>query len=159
MITESKARPNNHQIGRAGLYRAAAELELLGIDVRVDREPVGIDGAAADVLTLRRNGDVVGKLRVRTTLLSSARGYQARIDDDFTAVDGWVFVDLQPTGEATFYIVPSAWLATDIDHRHQQFLADHGNERPQTKDSKHHLIEVERLEQWRNAWSFIAGLE
>jgi len=29
------------------------------------------------------------------------------------------------------------------------------NERPQTKDSKHHLIPVERLDRWRGAWSSI----
>jgi hypothetical protein len=159
MITETSARPNNHQIGRAGLYRTAAELQMRGIDVRVDRESVGIDGAVADVLTLRRKGTVVAKLRVRTTLLSSARGFQARIDDDFTAVDGWVFVDLQPTGEANFYVVPSTWLAADVERSHKQFLAEHGNERPRTKDSRHHLIEVERLERWRGAWRSIEALK
>src|SRR4051794_28537829 len=117
-MTEALARPNNQQIGRAGLYRVAAELEMRGIDVRVDREAVGIDGAPADVLTLRRKGQLLGRLRVRTTLLTNARGFQARIDDDFTAVDGWVFVDLLPSGEAKFYIVPSTPLADDVEHRH-----------------------------------------
>ncbi len=158
MTTETSARPNNNQIGRAGLYRAAAELEMRGVDVRIAREAVGVAGAMADVLDLRRKGSSVGKLRVRTTLLSSARGFQARVDDEFTAVDAWVFVDLQPTGEAQFFIVPAAWLASDVKERHEQFLADHDNERPRTKDSPHHLIEVERLEQWRGAWDSIDGL-
>jgi hypothetical protein len=154
MTTEYSRQPNNHQIGRAGLYRAASELQIRGVDVHVEREP----GGAIDVLTLRRKGNFVVKMRVRTSLRSSSRGYQVRLDDDFTAVDVWVFLVLKTTGEATFYIVPPKWLATDVEHAHRQYLADHGDERPRTKDSQHHHIDIERLGQWRDAWGVIEEL-
>ena len=154
MTTEPQGQPSNQQIGRAGLYRAASELQIRGIDARVEREP----GALIDVLTLRRKGSFVGKLRVRTSLRSSSRGFQVGLDDDFTAVDGWVFLVLKTTGEATFYIVPPKWLATDVEHAHQKYLAEHGDERPRTKDSRHHHIDVGRLEQWRDAWGLVEGL-
>lgn len=157
MITEqTSARPSNHHVGRAGLYRVAAEIELRCFDVRVDREP----GAAPDVLTLQRRRNVVGTLRVRTTRYSpnDTRGWQGRVDEDFMAVNGWVFVDLPATGEATFYPVPSEWLAKDIGRRNEEYLREHGNGRPRNPDTKHHKIEVEHLEDWRGKWDFIERL-
>ena len=68
----------------------------------------------------------------------------------------WVFVDLSDGIEsAAYYIIPGWWIRRDIYKAHAEWLAQHGGERPVTKDSDHHAVPLERIEEWGERWDVL----
>jgi hypothetical protein len=68
----------------------------------------------------------------------------------------WIFVDLSVSELIPdFYVVPDNWIRNDIYVHHQEYLQRHGGERAITKDSTHHAISLDRIEQWHDRWDIL----
>jgi hypothetical protein len=63
----------------------------------------------------------------------------------------WVFVDLSVEPPA-YYVARDEWVRRDIFDAHQRYLQRHGGHRAKNDASDHHAIQLERVQQWRNAW-------
>jgi len=63
----------------------------------------------------------------------------------------WVFVDLgyEPP---KFYIVPFWWISNDIYQDYEKYLRIHGGHRPRNDQSKHHAIQLKRINAWEGQW-------
>lgn len=149
-------KPNNFQINEAGAHLIAAKLLLLGWPSGSfliygprecgvpNRYRVRVQNRAGDKLSLRP------RVRRSGTWYEPA-DYRAENDDAYP-----VFVDLAEGGLA-FYVVPPHWLEQDIRTRHQQYLDEHQGHRARNDASKHHAVELEHIEQWRDRWDLIEG--
>lgn len=66
----------------------------------------------------------------------------------------WVFVDLG--GEhPVYYIVPRWWVRNNIWHEHRAFFARYELKYGHPRESNHHGIRVERVEEWRGRWEVL----
>jgi hypothetical protein len=132
-----------------------------------------LHGRGAYAVTLagnRRDFDLMASDRSQTRTVyiqvkaKSGRspGWQTRTthgrarESDPSKTRFWVFVDLKQPGEApAYYVVPESWIQNNIHAAHQAYLSSHGGMRPQTLDSTHHKIELQRIEQWRDRWDIL----
>jgi hypothetical protein len=88
-----------------------------------------------------------GTWQVSTTAVESNR-------DQSPGVDCWIFVD-RSTNPVSYYVAPDEWVRRDIALDHERFLNRHGGKRPQSADSTHHAIQLDRIAQWASRWDLI----
>jgi Holliday junction resolvase-like predicted endonuclease len=88
---------------------------------------------------------------------STTRGRQREAEE--TSTRFWVMVDLTPE-IPVFYVMPEWWIQNNIYEVNNAYLARHGGKRSGNADSKHHKIELRRIEQWRvgPAWDLPGGV-
>ncbi|MGH3626301.1 MAG: hypothetical protein ACRDRL_02480 [Sciscionella sp.] len=150
------ARPklNTQQVRDAGQYFVAAEISRQGgYAVLTPGNRKRIDILANDVEHKRFIG-----IQVKTK--TGKGGWQAdtrsgqphKKPKDETAY--WVLVDLSQ-GDPQYYVMPAWWIENDIHTTHHGYLHKHGGHRPHTDDSTHHLITVQRVEQWKDRWDVL----
>lgn len=152
----SNTKPSPHQVALAGRHLVAAELLRRGAShVTLDTEVRGVDLLASS----RDRAWTVG-IKVKTKRTGN---WQATIGRWPSRQPGspdayfWVFVDLgeEPGMKPSFFIIPERWIQEDIDRAHREYLEAHGGSRPQSPSSKHHSIEPQRIERWRDRWDLI----
>jgi hypothetical protein len=105
------------------------------------------DGEALLFVTSRRTGDWQTDIR---------KGKPREPDEADLCF--WVFVDLT-TWQAKFFIAPEWWVQNDIHRDYQAYLERQGGTRAINPESTHHGIKVERIEQWRERWDLLPGLD
>ncbi|SMM98812.1 hypothetical protein SPONN_2829 [uncultured Candidatus Thioglobus sp.] len=68
----------------------------------------------------------------------------------------WIFIDLktEPNIFYKFYVVPLWWIQNDIYTAHERYTSKYHGRRD-NDDSKHHGIELKRIEKWHNKWELI----
>lgn len=68
----------------------------------------------------------------------------------------WLFLDIEDgVSSPKYYVVPDAWIRSDILNHHAAYLEKHGGERPVAKASTHHAIQKWRLTEWRDRWDLL----
>lgn len=103
----------------------------------------------------------VGKEFVITTRAKTSVDWQTSINygketkENANEKDYWIFVDLskQPND---FYIVPLWWIQNDIYKVHTNYLNSNGGIRKKNPNSKHHKVNIERIEQWYSRWDLMS---
>jgi hypothetical protein len=147
-------RRQTHQIGRAGEYYVAAELNRRGFDaVTFTGNMPGIDIMASRV----GEGHTVF-IQVKT----KRRGnwHTSHLEGDKTPRKDffWVFVALpeEQPGHPKYWIVPDCWIRADIKKNHSQYMISwkqkHGD---QERRSTHHGIAESRLKKWQDCWDLL----
>ena len=151
---QQTVKANSQQVARAGEHFVAAELNRRGAYAVTFAGNMPI----IDVLASDNEQTMTVSIQVKTKS-GSSRGWQTDIRrgqpraKDSNENRYWIFVDLGTNGNAPEYcVVPEWWIQSDIYERHQEYLTNHGGERPKTKDSTHHQILPHRIEQWRDRW-------
>jgi hypothetical protein len=148
-------KPNIQQVSRAGEHFVAAELHRRGAYASFARDTQRANILATNTERIRTASIQVKTMTTHAWQTSITRGRKreepAEGDTHF-----WVFVELtKPPAQPEFYVVPEWWIENDIYRVHQEYLARHGGQRAQTKDSTHHAIEPSRIEQWRDQWNLL----
>jgi hypothetical protein len=146
---------NPQQVARAGELYVAAEIHRRGgYAVTFAGNMPGIDILASDVTDQRRISiQVKTKSRGSWHARGSRDGIQ-RIEDPAES-SFWIFVDLAPA-YPTFYVAPRWWVQNDIWTDHTAYLARYEREHGAPRDSDHHGILTQRVEQWRDRWDVLA---
>lgn len=142
-------------VAERGIKLVVTELATLGL--KAERTTVGrsknwlkVATPECTVLlfvTTRRTGDWQSDIR---------KGRPREPEESETRF--WVFVDLR-TWQPKFFVAPEWWVENDIHRTHQAYLTSHGGTRAVNPDSTHHGIKVERIEQWRDRWGLLPGLD
>jgi hypothetical protein len=147
-------RPSNPQVARAGRFLVAAELSLLGADVRFIAESrrKELHATSAD---RRRTVEIKVKTRRAGTWQPSLREAEPQAagseNERF-----WIFVDLsKPNVRPGFFVVPEPWIQQDIREVHEAYLARHGGHRAVTEDSEHHSVSEDRIAEWTDRWDIL----
>jgi hypothetical protein len=66
----------------------------------------------------------------------------------------WIFVDLS-SKHPEYFAVPRWWIRNNIWEVHTAYLARDEQERGHPRESDHHGIPVNRIEQWRARWDIL----
>lgn len=148
---------NTQQVARAGEHFVAGELHRRGAyAVTFAGNMPKIDVLASDKQQLRT---VFIQIKTKS---GASRGWQTSItagqqrDSKTDETRYWVLADLKWPGEAPdYFIIPEWWIQNDIYTAHQQWLVLHSGVRPRTPGSTHHLINRERIEEWRDRWDIL----
>lgn len=150
-------RPNNQQVARAGEHFVAGELHRRGAYA------VTFAGNMPRIDILASNRDQTKDVRIQVkTKSASSPGWQTQTTKGMPRSENpdessyWVLVDLREPGVAPeYYVIPEWWIQNDIHGAHQAYLARHAGIRPRTQDSKHHKIDLKRIEPWRGRWDIL----
>lgn len=149
-------KPTTHQVAQAGQHFVAAELHRRGAHaVTFAGNMPRIDVLATNIEQTRTVGIQVKTKTARDwqTTLKEEQGVQAG-DSHF-----WIFVDLgAASGAPEYYVVPEEWIERNIKETHQAYLDRHGGKRARSPLSKHHSIQKNRIEQWRDRWDLLGIL-
>jgi hypothetical protein len=146
---------NRQQVARAGELFVAAEIHRRGgYAVTFAGNMPGIDILASDIADQRR---ISIQVKTKTSGSWHARGSRDGIQriEDPAESSFWVFVDLAPAFP-TFYVTPRWWVQNDIWTAHTAYLEQYEREHGASRESDHHGILVQRVEQWRNRWDVLA---
>ncbi len=145
----------NQLTARAGEYFVASELNRRGAyAITFAGNMPKIDILATD---LNRTRTVSIQVKTRRT-----GSWQASIDEGQPCGRKpnerhfWVFADLSDSeAPPSYYVVPRWWIQNNIYRVHKASLAKHGDRRKVNPKSKHHSIDVSRIEQWKDRWDIL----
>lgn len=145
----------NQQTARAGEYFVAAELNRRGAYAFTFAGNM----PKIDILVSNLNRTRTVSIRVKTRRTGS---WQTSIDKGQPSKRNpkethfWVFVDLgKSEAPPSYYIVPVWWIRNDIYVNHQKYLAKHHGKRKFNPKSKHHGIDLKRIEGWKDRWDLL----
>ena len=113
----------------------------------------GIDILASDLTGTRR---ISIQVRTKSSGTWHARYPEdaAECGEDAAETSFWVFVDLGGEHPA-YYVVPRWWIRNNIWEVHTAFLARYEQKHGRPRESDHHGIPVDRIEQWRGRWDVL----
>ena len=148
------SRSRTDQVGRAGEYFVAAELNRRGLDaVTFTGNMPGIDIVASD-WSRTRTIFIQVKTRVRGNWHTKASdGYKPGKQNFF-----WAFVHI-PEEHLTsprFWIVPYYWVREDIKKTHDEYMVRWRERNPgKERTVDHHSIHEKRLQDWAECWDLL----
>ncbi len=143
------------QTARAGEHYVAAELNRRGAYA------VTFAGNMPKIDILASNSDQTSTVMIqvktrRTGTWHSSNDEGQKLNRRPNETKFWMFVDIDKMGEPpVYYIVPDWWIRNDIHEKHQAYLKKHGGKRATGSKSKHHGIDVKRVEQWKDRWDIL----
>lgn len=146
---------NLKQVARAGQHFVAAEIHRRGGYASFSQDTPRIEILATNT---EQSRSVTIQVKTMTTHAWQVSIKRGRKREQPTEEDThfWIFVELkQPPAQPEFYVVPEWWIENDIHIAHEEYLAEHGGERPKTQESTHHAIPPWRVAQWRDRWDLL----
>lgn len=142
------------QVGRAGEYFVAAELNRRGLDAVTftgnmpDKDIVAIDSRQSRTVFIQVKTRVKGNWHTK-----ASEGCVPGRPDFF-----WVFVHIPETESVhpRFWVVPDKWLRKNIREVHDEYMIGwrdkHGNDKIRVD---HHSISEKRLRHWEERWDLL----
>jgi hypothetical protein len=114
----------------------------------------GIDVLASNLADTRR---ISIQVRTKTSGTWHAR-YPRDAEEcaeDPTEATFWIFVDLGAGQYPVYYVIPRWWIRNNIWQVHTAYLIRYKEKHARARQSNHHGIPVERIEQWRERWEVL----
>lgn len=141
---------NNINIGNAGEYFVAGELERRGFTVGVPMSNV----KDYDLLCANREGKQFA-IQVKTTADGRNKWMLAQKNENIIAENVfYVFVHLHQLEAPTYFVVPSKIVAETISKGHKEWLDTPGKNGEQHKDSNIRTIEFND-DTYLNRWDYL----
>lgn len=141
---------NNINIGNAGEYFVAGELERRGFTVGVPMSNV----KDYDLLCVNKEGKQFA-LQVKTTSDGRNKWMLAQKNENIIADNiFYIFVHLHQLDIPTYFIVPSNVVAEKISREHQEWLNIPGKNGEQHKDNNIRTIEFSD-DEYLNKWDYL----
>jgi hypothetical protein len=142
---------NNVNIGNAGEYFVAGELERRGFTVGVPMSNV----KDYDILCINKNGKQFA-LQVKTTSYGRNKWILSKKNETISNEDVfYVFVHLHQLESPTYHIVPSKYVAETISKGHADWLKQPSKTGKAHKDSDIRTIEFEEDSPYLNNWGYL----
>lgn len=141
---------NNINIGNAGEYFVAGELERRGFTVGVPMSNV----KDYDLLCINKNGKHFA-LQVKTTSDGRNKWLLSKKNEEISAKNVlYVFVHLHQLDMPTYFIVPSKYVAETVKNSHKDWLSKKSKSGKPHKDSDMRTIMFED-DTYLNKWEYL----
>ena len=145
---------NNLTTSHKGFSATKKKIEKLGgIDVNEHKE--GKKKHITFKSTTGKEFKITTRSKASGTWQTDIR-YGKKRQEQIGEKEYWIFIDLEtePNIFYKFYIVPFWWIQNDIYTSHARYTSKYRGRRD-NDDSKHHGIELKRIEKWQNKWELI----
>ena len=141
------------QTARAGEHYVAAELNRRGAyAVTFAGNMPKIDILACDVDQKETIQIQVKTRRTGTWHTSNDEGQKLKRRPKETKF--WIFVDISKSNDPPeYFIVPDWWMRNNIQETHEAYLRKKRGKI--TTKSKHHNVDVKRINKWKNRWDIL----
>ena len=141
---------NSINIGNAGEYFVAAELERRGFTVGVPMSNV----KDYDLLCVSKEGNQFA-LQIKTTADGNNKWILAQKNEKIVSDNVfYIFVHLHQLGSPSYFIVPSKYVAQTITKEHKNWLNKPGRNGQPHNDSKIRTISFED-DTYLNKWDYL----